>query len=401
MSQNDFNSQCAGAPAGFSGNANGPFAPDVRMMPGLHPAGPAPVGSAPMGSAPMGPFPAGPFPLNSSFAGGFHEKRRFGSSFFSGCAVGCSGCLIPFFFLVLFGILCGTSISEKVSREVLSGPKDEFGENCCDKVAVICVNETIMEDDGFINDQINDVANDETIKAIVLRMNTPGGSVSTSDFYYNKLTKLRKETGIPIVVSMGGMCASGGYYVAMACGNETPDVLFAEPTTWTGSIGVIISNYDLTALAEKIGIKEDSIRSHELKGMGSLARPLTEKERAILQALVDDAFARFRNVVFSGRKNFNENHDLLTPLATGQVFTTSDALKSGLIDREGYLEDAIKRAMELAGLEESSTQVFTYHPQETLADLMMAAKQKMTQTQAESVREMLSPRAYYLWSVGN
>lgn len=317
-----------------------------------------------------------------------------------GCFCGCSGCLIPFLLLFFIGLFCGSAFEEKVTRQTLSGPDGIFQTETCDKVAVIRIDETIMSDTGFIRDQIDDVEADETVKAIVLRMDTPGGTVSASDFYYNQLTKIRKETGIPIVVSMGGVCASGGYYISMAVGNQNEDVIFAEPTSWTGSIGVIISNYDLSGLAERVGVKEDSIRSHELKGMGSLGRSLTEKERSILQNLVNDAFGRFKEVVYTGRKKFNENHESLEKYATGEVFSTSMALEAGLIDKEGYLDDAICRAMELADLDSDTTQVYSYQRTSSLADLMTSANAKIQETPVDVLKKFASPRACYLWSVG-
>jgi len=318
------------------------------------------------------------------------------SRFKSGCACGCGTSLLILFLLFCVGLAGESSFDSSVNRDIINGPNSPFNEKC-DKVAIVEITETIMETDGFINDQIEDLKKDETIKAIVLRMETPGGTVSASDYFYHKLTKLRQETGIPIVVSMGSVCASGGYYIAMSCGNENENVIFAEPTTWTGSIGVIISNYDLSELAQKVGVKEDSIKSHELKGMGNPTRPMTEEERKIFQALVDDSFGRFREVVYSGRKKFNDEHDALTPLATGQVFTTKDALASGLVDREGYEEDAVKRAMELAKLDPETTQVFKYTAEVTLADILSASQEKMERTQVKEIQEMASPRAYYLW----
>ncbi len=346
-----------------------------------------------------------------------------GRRFFSGCLLGCSGCLFPFFLLILLsmfstlGALMTGTITTSLTREIISGPEENLVNTCmtsecketggetkigskiCPKVAVITVDGAIMSTDDFINEQIEDVLDDKSVKAIVLRMDTPGGSVSASDYYYNKLTKLRKERKIPIVVSMGGVCASGGYYMAMACGTENEGVLFAEPTTWTGSIGVIISSYDFSGLAAKIGVKEDSIKSHELKGMGSLTRPFTEKEREILQALVDDAFGRFQNVIYTGRKQFAENHDALIPLATGQVYTTRDALNFGLVDREGYLEDAIDRALELAKLDKKTTQVYRYSEMTTLSDILTASEAKMGEKPEQLLRQLAVPRAYYLWGI--
>ncbi len=329
--------------------------------------------------------------------------------FFSGCTLGCSGCLVPFMLFLIFCAVLGMSLETSLTRTVLSGPSDAFPSSnaagAADpsilKIAVIEICETIMENDGFIADQIDDVFEDPSIKGIVLRMDTPGGAVSTSDLFYHRLTKLRKERNIPIVVSMGGVCASGGYYIAMACGTENEDVLFAEPTTWTGSIGVIINSYDFSELAEKVGIKEDPIKSHELKGMGSMTRPMTEKERAIFQSLVDSAFKRFKEVIYSGRKQFADSPDQLTPLATGEVFTTEEALKNGLVDREGYLEDAIDRVLELTGHSKDSVQIFKYGPKQTLSDLMSAAQKKLVRSQADEVREMMVPRASYLWQAGN
>lgn len=318
------------------------------------------------------------------------------SGFKSGCACGCGTSLLILFLLLCIGLAQQSSSTSTANRIVLSGPASAFGGDCS-KVAVIQINETIMETDGFINDQIEDIKEDPTVKAIVLRMDTPGGSVSASDYFYHKLTELRKKTSMPIVVSMGSVCASGGYYISMCCGNENEGVLFAEPTTWTGSIGVIISKYDLSDLAQKVGVKEDSIKSHELKGMGSMLRPMTEQEQTIFQALVDDAFGRFREVVYSGRKKFNDDHDALTPLATGQVFTTKDALESGLIDREGYLEDAVNRAIEMAKLDREKTQVFTYTAKASLVDLVLSSQEKLKKTEVKEIQEMASPKALYLW----
>lgn len=336
-------------------------------------------------------------------------RGGWAAPFFSGCTLGCSGCLVPFMLFLIFCAVLGMSLDTSLTRTVLSGPSDAFhssnaaaaADPSIPKIAVIEISETIMEDDGFIAEQINDVFKDPSIKGIVLRMNTPGGSVSTSDLFYHRLTKLRKERNIPIVVSMGGVCASGGYYIAMACGTENENVLFAEPTTWTGSIGVIINSYDFSGLADKVGIKEDPVKSHELKGMGSMTRPMTEKERAIFQRLVDTAFSRFKEVVYSGRKKFADDPDSLTPLATGEVFTTQEAIQNGLVDREGYLEDAVDRAIELAGLSKETTQVFIYEPEQTLSDLMSAAQEKLIQSPADNVREMMVPRACYLWQVKN
>ena len=317
-----------------------------------------------------------------------------------GCSLGCGGLLIAFFLIgMLFaGVGAITQAIEKsneVTRVYVAGES-----SAAKRIAILQIHETLEDTDGFINDQIEDILLDDTVQAVILRMDTPGGTVSASDFFYNKLTKLREKRNIPILVSMGGVCASGGYYISMAVGKEAENVIFAEPTTWTGSIGVILSHYNLSKLAEKIGLEESAIRSHELKGMGGLFRPLTDQERTILQELVDDAFQRFQEVVHSGRKKFHDNPAALSELATGQVFTTSQALENGLIDKQGYLEDVIDRALEMTGLTREDAEIYTYEATPTLASLLSSTSEKMDENAVTTLQDALSPRACYLWTVG-
>src|SRR5262249_659403 len=127
-----------------------------------------------------------------------------------------------------------------------------------DKVAIINVEGTIMAGEGFVKHQIDAVKNDPHVKAVVLRVDSPGGTVTGSDYIYHTLKKMSEERKIPLVVSMGSVAASGGYYIAMAAG-PNPKTIFAEPTCWTGSIGVIIPHYDISSLLEKWSIEDDSI----------------------------------------------------------------------------------------------------------------------------------------------
>ena len=146
-----------------------------------------------------------------------------------------------------------------------------YGSN---KVAILHVEGVILDGEGLVKREIERAAKDDSVKAVVLRVDSPGGTVSGSDYIYHHLTKLAEKK--PIVVSMGSVAASGGYYVSMAVGSN-PNTIFAEPTTWTGSIGVIIPHYDATGLMEKVGIKSDSIASHPLKGMGSFMKPMLRR----------------------------------------------------------------------------------------------------------------------------
>jgi len=265
-----------------------------------------------------------------------------------------------------------------------------------DKVAIVTVEGTILDGRGFVKRQIERVAKDESVKAVVLRVNSPGGTVSGSDFILHHLKKMLGEKQIPMVVSMGSMAASGGYYVAMAVGAR-PDTIFAEPTTWTGSIGVMIPHFNIAGFMEDWGIQQDSVVSHRLKGMGSLTRKMTEEERAIFQALVDDSFAGFKDVVKQGRPNFQKNFAALDKIATGQVFTARQALQNGLIDKIGFVEDAVDQAIKLAGLSSDEVRVVDYKPEFSLIDLALGeAKARHSGLDLDALVDLSAPKAYYV-----
>lgn len=267
-----------------------------------------------------------------------------------------------------------------------------------DKVAIISVEGVMLDgEDGFVKKQIDRVLEDKDVKAIVLRVDSPGGAVTAADYQYHHLRKLIEKRKIPMVVSMGSVAASGGYYVSMAAGNG-PQTIFAEPTTWTGSIGVIIPHYDATEGLAKIGVKEDAVASHRLKGMGSFARPMTEEERRIWQELVDVSFSRFKEIIRQSRSRFKENPALLDELATGQVFAADQAVESGLVDKIGFVEDAIDRAIELAGLDAKNVHVVKYERELSLSDIFMGASSQSPSFDLSMLADLTTPRAYYWWS---
>lgn len=267
------------------------------------------------------------------------------------------------------------------------------------KVAIISIEGVITSGEGFFKRQLDQARKDYEdgeLKAIVLRVNSPGGTITGSDYMLHHLLKFKEETNIPIVVSMGGMAASGGYYVSMAVGN-TENSIFAEPTTWTGSIGVIIPHYNAAELMKKVGVEEDDVVSHHLKGMGSISRPMTEEEKKIFQDLVNDGFARFKKVVQSGRPHFEKLPDELERLATGQIFTADQAKASHLIDQIGFLENAVDRAIELAKLPVDDVTVVRYKSESSLADLFLGGQAKAQQGfDWSALLDSATPRAYYL-----
>lgn len=264
------------------------------------------------------------------------------------------------------------------------------------KVAVITLEGVILDEtEGFVKRQIDRVRDDENVKAIVLRINSPGGTISGSDYLLHHLRKLADERDVPIVVSMGAVAASGGYYVAMAVG-DTPESIFAEPSTFTGSIGVIIPRYDLSELLQNWGIEYDAVASGELKGMGSMAKPMTEEERELFQEIVDEGFEQFKDVILSGRPGFRDDPEELEALATGQIFTARQAVQNGLVDQTGFIESAVDRAIEVAGLDPDDTKVVRYKPEPSLAGILMGGEARGRPLELEMILELTTPRAYYL-----
>jgi protease-4 len=274
-----------------------------------------------------------------------------------------------------------------------------------DKIAIITVEGTIMHTDGFAKWQIDQAREDPNVKGVVVRVDSPGGTITGSHYLYHHLLKLQKEKSaggepFPLVVSMGGLAASGGYYISMAVGN-TPNTIFAEPTTWTGSIGVVIPHYDLSALLESWKIEDDSIASHPLKLMGSPTRKPSDevaaKEREILQQLVADSFEDFKDIVKLGRPGLAANAKVLDEAATGQIFTAKQALKLGLVDKFGFVEDAADRAIELAGLDRANVRVVKYMKRKGLfEDALALPSAKTGSLDLGALLDLTTPRAYYL-----
>ena len=267
------------------------------------------------------------------------------------------------------------------------------------KVAIVDVSGAIMGGDGFARWQLDRIEEDESVEAIVLRVDSPGGTVSGSDEIHYRLARLAKARELPVVVSMGGIAASGGYYIAMANGGRD-DVIFAEPATLTGSIGVIIPHFDLSKLMKKLDIEDDSISSGPLKEMLSPTKErtpeLAARERKILQSLVDDMFSRFKEIVKEGRPKLDDAK--VAQVATGQIFTAKQAQEAGLVDRIGFLEDAVDRAVELAGLTKDTARVVKYTRQRGLIDEVLGGAGPGARLSVEAFAEWTTPRAWYLCS---
>ena len=266
------------------------------------------------------------------------------------------------------------------------------------KVAILSIEGTILTGDGFFKQQIDHARKDAengSLKAIVVRVNSPGGTISGSDYMLHHLRKLAADTHLPVVVSMGGLAASGGYYVSM-CTGDHPDTIFAEPTTWTGSIGVMIPHYDLADLMQKVGVQEDAVASNPLKTMGSFARKMTEGERKIFRASWTRVSRNSRTPLSKAAPTSEKTPSSLDKLATGQVFTAQQALKSGLIDKIGFVEDAIDRAILLAKLDKANVKVVKYKAEPRLAELLFGRSRVQPSIDLAALLDSTAPCAYYL-----
>lgn len=224
---------------------------------------------------------------------------------------------------------------------VLAGLSHFQGETFAlgDKVAIIEV-EGMIVSAGKTIDRLLEAKDDASVKAVVLRIDSPGGGVGPSQEIHAEVVKLVQAK--PVVVSMGSLCASGGYYIAAPASR-----IYANPGTITGSIGVIMEFTNIQELLDKVGLKNRVVKSGKHKDIGSPVRPMTAEDEAILQGLIDDVHSQFVEAVAAGRKL-----DLakVKPLADGRIFTGRQAQALGLVDELGNLESAVAAAAAMGGI---------------------------------------------------
>ncbi len=256
----------------------------------------------------------------------------------------------PFLYLVLAsGLIAAALLVFNANREdpiISSSVLTRDRVAIIDIVGVITSSHDISQGTSssrHIIEQLQKYGENDSVKAIVLRIDSPGGTVVAAQEVYGAVNRLRHETGKTVVVSMADVAASGGYYISCAA-----DIIFANPGTITGSIGVIMEFPNLEGLFGKIGIRTTTIKSGEFKDTGNALRAMTERETRLLQDLIDDVFAQFVDAVEKGRE-MDEGE--VRTLADGRIFTGRQAKELGLIDELGDLKEAIDRAAELAGIE--------------------------------------------------
>ncbi|MBJ20027.1 MAG: signal peptide peptidase SppA [bacterium] len=205
---------------------------------------------------------------------------------------------------------------------------------------------------GRVREVLDRASTDEEVRAILLRIDSPGGTATASEQIYREVMRFKTDRQIPVVAQLLTTAASGGYYIAMAAGTVQ-----AHPTTVTGSIGVIFTSVNFAGLMEKLGVEDQTITGGEFKDVGSPFRRLSEEERGQLQSIVDDLHARFREIVAKGRPQLTLEE--VTALANGRIYSAPQALENGLVDRIGSLEDAVGLIEDRLGV--SSSRVVAYH----------------------------------------
>lgn len=230
-----------------------------------------------------------------------------------------------------------------------------YGEGL-DKVAVVSIEGVIGEagssvvggpvgvDAEMIRRELNQAADDGLVKAVVLRINSPGGSAVVSDQIFQHIVDFKNDSGKPVVASMGDTAASGGYYVAAAA-----DRIVANPSTLTGSIGVIMQYFNAQGLLSNVGVSAETIKSGPYKDIGSFTRDSTPAEERILQSIVDGAHEQFVQRVAEGR---GMEEDKVGELADGRIYTGSQAVENSLVDELGNLDTAVDVAASLANIAE-------------------------------------------------
>lgn len=253
-----------------------------------------------------------------------------------------------------------------------------------DRIAVVKIEGTIVESESVI-EKIIKFRKNKNVKALILRINSPGGIVAPPQEIYEEVKKTCKEK--KVIVSVESVAASGGYYIACAA-----DTIVANPGTLVGSIGVMIPVENIGELLQKIGVSSKVIKSGKYKDIGSMTRPITEEEEVILQDLIDNTYNQFVDVVVEGRGMTRED---VLKLADGRVFTGAQAIELGLIDKLGNLQDTIALAAEMVGIEGEPKVIYPQKKRPSIFDFIF---EEVAQSLARVIEKMVSDKLslYYL-----
>ena len=289
----------------------------------------------------------------------------------------------------LIGYWVVSGIGSALDAEIIHGPG--IGVIRIDGVIVSGIQPSPRQQGVVYSEHIADIikraGENDNVKAVVLRVDSPGGSVVGSNEIYEALLELEK----PIVVSMGEMGASGGYYISCAA-----DQIMVNPSTLTGSIGVIAQMPNVKELMDKIGVEVNVIKSGKFKDEGSPFRPMTEEEKAIWQEIIDEAYDQFVSIVAEGR---DLPEDQVREIADGRIYTGIQAIELDLADEEGNLSDAIKLAAELGEIEGEPEIIELYEPPTLLESLFMSLPgSSMSLSLEDTIGIDMRPNLQYLYT---
>jgi len=260
---------------------------------------------------------------------------------------------------------------------------------------------------SLFTQELEKAAADPEVKAVVLRVNSPGGTVTASDAMYQLLKRFRAHTGKPVVASAQEVAASGAYYVS--CG---ADKIVAQPSSLVGSIGVIFETLEFEGTLQKIGVSAGAIKSGSLKDMGSPFRSMKPSEREVFQSMVEEDFAGFIKIVTDNRPNVEKPVSDLTQYAesnyggtySGRVWSGRKAMELGLVDQLGLLEDAVALAKQLAGAPRAGTVMYMrpygYGGSIYASNVVPAPKAESLTLQLPGQSQILPSGMYYLWQPG-
>jgi protease-4 len=283
--------------------------------------------------------------------------------------------------LVVFGVLLGLFLVSLYALAYLSDREESLWGG--EKIAVIEVRGVILDPQPVV-ERLVKLRKNENVKAIVLRIDSPGGGVGPAQEIFAEVKKAQKEK--KVLVSMGSVAASGGYYIA--CG---ADKILANPGSITGSIGVIVESLNVEELLRKLGLRSMVVKSGKHKDLGSPLRPMTEEERKLLQGVLDSVHEQFIRAVAEGRKLPVEK---VRELADGRIFSGEQARELGLVDELGNLEDTLAMAAKLAGIRGEPEIMYPEKKRFSLFDLLL---QESVSRIVESLRES-APPLHFLYS---
>jgi protease-4 len=247
--------------------------------------------------------------------------------------------------------------------------------------------------------QLRKAENDSKIKALLLKVNSPGGSATASDILYNEIVAFKEKTGAKVVVAMMDVAASGGYYISLPA-----DFILAHPTSITGSVGVLFIRPDLSGLIDKIGVGVEVSKTGKNKDMGSPFRQATAEEKEIIQNMIDRLGQRFLDRIVGHRRIDSRG---LKEISTARIFLADDALRLGMIDRVGYIREAVSQAKKLAELPKNA-KVVVYRRTEFPDDNLYNTSTSQYEGRGLSIVSLDLPASlrsyqagfYYLWQPG-